>query len=379
MHVRFLHSSDWQLGVTRRFLSEDAQARWSAARLDAIRELGRVAVEERCEFVVAAGDVFESNQVDRRTVARACEALAAIPVPVFLLPGNHDPLDAANVYRSATWSAKKPGHVHVIEELGRPVEVRPGVEVAGAPWTSKRPLRDLVAAAAEELAPLAGGVRVLVAHGAVDTLSPDPDEPAAIRVGDAERAIAEGRFHYLALGDRHSLTRVAESGRIWYSGTPEAYDFDEVDPGHALVVEVGPEGVVTAPRRVGAWRFIEERAEVSSAADVEALARRLESLPGKERTVLKIGLMGTLTIRQRARLDEVVDHACDLFAAVVHSQSGSDLAVVPDDSDFADLALAGFAAEAVERLRARALAPGPEAAVARDALALLVRLVGRSA
>lgn len=379
MQVRFLHSSDWQLGVTRRFLSEDAQARWSVARFDAIRALAQVVVTERCEFVVVAGDVFESNQVDRRTVGRACEALAAIPVSVFLLPGNHDPLDAASVFRSATWSAKKPAHVHVIEELGRPVEVKPGVEVAGAPWTSKRPLRDLVAAAADGLAPFASGVRVMVAHGVVDTLSPDRDNPAAIRLSDAERAIGEGRFHYLALGDRHSLTGLGASGRIWYSGTPEVYDFDEVDPGHVLVVEVGPEGVVTTPHRVGAWRFLEERADVSSAEDVEALARQLESMPDKERTVLKLGLVGTLTIRQRTHLDEIVDHAHDLFAAIVHSESGSELAVVPDDSDFADLALAGFGAAAANKLRAQAATQGLEASAARDALALLVRLVGRSA
>lgn len=377
MQVRFLHSSDWQLGVTRRFLSEDAQARWSAARFDAVRELGRVAAEERCEFVVVAGDVFESNQVDRRTVARACDALSAIPVPVFLLPGNHDPLDAGSVFRSATWRARKPAHVRVLEELGGSVEVRPGVEVAGAPWTSKRPLRDLVAAAANELSPLIGGLRVLVAHGAVDMLSPNSDDPAGICVADAEKAIAEGRFHYLALGDRHSVTCVGTSGRIWYSGTPEAYDFDEVQPGHIVVVEAGPERIVTTPRRVGAWMFHEERTEVASDDDVEALMRRLESQQNKELAVVKLRLVGTLTIRQRARLDQILDHARDLFAAVVPAESGPGLAVVPDDSDFADLALAGFAAVAVALLRERATAPGSESAAARDALALLVRLAGR--
>ncbi|MGH9890730.1 MAG: metallophosphoesterase family protein [bacterium] len=379
MKVRFLHSSDWQLGVTRHFLTADAQARWSAARFDAICALGRVAAAEGCEFVVVAGDIFESNQVDRGTVARACEALAAIPKPVFLLPGNHDPLDAVSVFRSASWSVKKPAHVHVIEDLGRPVEVRPGVEVAGAPWTSKRPLKDLVAAAASELDPFAGGVRVLVAHGAVDVLSPDRDNPALIRLSDAERAIAESRFHYLALGDRHSFTRVGDSGRICYCGTPEVYDFDEVDPGHVVVAEIGPEGVVTTPHRVGTWRFPKYPADVSSAEDVEALARHLESIPDKGRTAIKLALKGTLTIRQRAHLDETLEHARDVFAAVVQSESGSELAVVPNDSDFDGLTLSGFAASAVQKLRAQAAAPGSEAAVAHDALTLLVRLVGRNA
>ena len=37
--VRFLHTSDWQLGMTRHFLEGEAQARYSAARIDAIRHL----------------------------------------------------------------------------------------------------------------------------------------------------------------------------------------------------------------------------------------------------------------------------------------------------------------------------------------------------
>ena len=79
-----------------------------------MRAIGRVAREGGFAFVVVAGDVFESNQVDRKTVSRALEALATIPVPIYLLPGNHDALDAASVYRSPTFVQRKPEHVHVI-------------------------------------------------------------------------------------------------------------------------------------------------------------------------------------------------------------------------------------------------------------------------
>ena len=73
--IRFLHTSDWQLGMTRHFLSEGAQERYSQARFDAIRTMGRVAKEEGCGFMLVCGDTFESNQVDRKAVARALEAL----------------------------------------------------------------------------------------------------------------------------------------------------------------------------------------------------------------------------------------------------------------------------------------------------------------
>ncbi len=85
--------------MRRYFLSEEAQPRYRQARIDAIRTMARIATEERCDFVLVCGDVFESNQIDKRTLHRALEALDTMPCPVFLLPGNHDPLDAGTIYR----------------------------------------------------------------------------------------------------------------------------------------------------------------------------------------------------------------------------------------------------------------------------------------
>ena len=59
---------------------------------------------------------------------------------------------------------------------------------------------------------------------------------------------------------------------------------------------------------------------------------------------------------------------------------GDRLLVRPEDDDFADLGLSGFAKNAVARLRAEAAGGGPDSETARDALSLLVRLVhGRGA
>ena len=40
MTIRFLHTSDWQLGMTRRFMSDEAAARFSQDRINAIKQLG---------------------------------------------------------------------------------------------------------------------------------------------------------------------------------------------------------------------------------------------------------------------------------------------------------------------------------------------------
>ena len=378
MAVKFLHTSDWQLGVTRHFLAPGPQDRWAAARNDAITALGKLATDEGCDFIVVAGDVFETNHVSRATVLSAIEALQGLRLPTFLLPGNHDCLEPTNVYASIVWRNHKPPHVHVLAEAGKCVEVKPGVEVVGAPWMSKRPTSDTVADAAKALAPMPGGFRVMVGHGAVSTLSPNPDNPALINVEAALKAIQEQRFHYLALGDRHSTTNVTgqQDGRIWYSGTPEAFDFVEIDNGNVLLVETDDAGVRVTPKRVGIWKFLVHEEALNGQQDLDALALHIESIPDKAKTMLKLGLTGTLGMAQKMALDQRLDHWSDLFAAVVMSCARSDLVVVPSADDFSQLKLSGYGAKALDVLREKLAAAGPDQESASDALALLLRLQG---
>jgi DNA repair exonuclease SbcCD nuclease subunit len=360
--------------MKRRYLADEAQARFADARFAAVRRLAALADAQGCAFAVVCGDVFESSQVDRRTLARACDALAAFRVPVFLLPGNHDPLDGASIYRQAAFRAHVPASVHVLEDT-RPVPAAPGVEVVGAPWPSKRPQGDLVAASCAALTAVRGVTRVCVAHGAVDALSPDRDDPARIGLTAAEAALAEGRIHYLALGDRHSATEVGASGRIFYAGTPEPTDFDEVRPGEALVVTLGEGRIEVAAHPVGTWRFLRRRdLRLDGPADLDLLEAWLLALPAKERCALRLECAGTLDLRGAARLDALLERARDLFAGLELWKP--DLAVLPADGDFEGIALAGFAERALASLRARVRAGGEEGARARDALALLVRLSG---
>ncbi|MGB6107783.1 MAG: metallophosphoesterase, partial [Mycobacterium sp.] len=139
--MRFLHTADWQLGMTRHFLEGEAQPRYAAARRDAVAALAGVAAETQAEFVVVAGDVFEHNQLAPESVGKSLEAMRGIGVPVYLLPGNHDPLDAASVYTSATFAAQCPENVIVLDRAG-PWQVAPGLQIVAAPWRSKRPTTD---------------------------------------------------------------------------------------------------------------------------------------------------------------------------------------------------------------------------------------------
>jgi DNA repair exonuclease SbcCD nuclease subunit len=376
--VRFLHTADWQLGMTRHFLSGEAQARYSEARLEAVRAMARLATQERCAFVVVSGDVFDSNHLDRHVVVRALDAMSTFEMPVYLLPANHDPLGAASVYRSAVFAEHCPEQVHVLDSFA-PIDV-PGADaqVLGAPWESKRPLEDLAARACAALEPT-DRPRVLVAHGALDRLSPDAHNPALINLASLESALGNGLLDYVALGDRHSPGSVGDTGRIWYSGTPLVTDYSEVDPNRALLVDLARDPPSVEPRPIGEWSFRRRRFDVNSAAEIDAVEQWLEGIPGKRATVVKLSFVGTLSLADKARLEDVLEYFEDLFAALETWERHTELAVRPDEVDLQDLGLSGFAAEAIAELAAQARSDGHAAQAAQDALGLLYRLAGSAA
>lgn len=416
--VRFLHTADWQIGMTRHFLSPEAQPRFSAARTDVVRRLGQVAQEQGCAFVVVAGDVFEHDQLTPQTVRRALEALRAVPVSVLLLPGNHDHLGPMSIWSSALLGEELPDHVRVLDRAGVH-EVAPKVEIVAAPWHGKHPTGDPVAealAAVPDPAP-DGVVRILVGHGGVDVLDRERRDAAAVQVAPLVRALDEGRVHYVALGDRHSVTQVAGDPAIWFAGAPEPTDWREERPGEVLVVDVAPRsageggagvaqlglplsegqegsrGVVRVKAvPVASWRFVTVDAPVDGDEDLDALDERLDGLQDKERTLVRLALRGTLGLAQHARLDGLLERHGQLLGALHRPARHQDVVLV-DEGDLGDLGLGGFLASAAEQIRAEAFEPAghartdhsPEPAAfraglpddeesARDALALLYRL-----
>jgi DNA repair exonuclease SbcCD nuclease subunit len=370
--AKFLHTADWQLGMVRHFFTPEVQGRYSAARLEGIRRIAEVADQEACDFVVVSGDVFEDNQLARSIVAQAIDALATFSVPIYLLPGNHDPLLSAGSVWDAAVMSSLPSNVHVLRDE-QSVEV-PGceVEVVGAVWRTKHPNVDLVAETIANLEPTSR-TRVLVGHGIVDVLSPDPTNPNLISVPTVESAIGSGLIQYVALGDRHSVTDVGSSGRIWYSGTQLVTNYVEVEPNHVLIVDVDRDACRVEKRRVSYWAFVERHFEVMG-DDVGEVASWIDEIENKHQTVVKVSLSGSVSLAGKAIIDEALEMGADRLAAIEQWDRHSDLVVVPEDADFRDLGFGGFVEDAISELRDIVAGDGAEAGTADDALGLIIRL-----
>lgn len=408
MTVRFLHTSDWQLGMTRHYLAGEAQHRFTADRADAVRRLLELAQHRDCAFVVVAGDVFDHPNLSAQDLGRALEAMGSAPVPLYLLPGNHDPLGTGSLWDTPAVAGRLPPNVTLLRST-EAVVVAEGVEVVGAPWRTRRPDADPVAPALEGLV-ADGTVRIVVGHGMLEELDPDTHSPVTVRRAPLEAALAEGRIHYVALGDRHIRWPQDGSGAIQYSGAHETTSFRETGRGRVLEVQIDPaaapqERVSVRDHEVGRWQHVVITRRLDSRQDIDALAAELDALTPKDRTLVKTALTGALSVSEAASLDAVLADRASLFASLEAWARHTDLVVLPGDDELAELSLGGFAQQGLERLRVLAQPPpedppeGPDGArvlsaedeqdellaepvapqpheTAQDALRLLIRLSG---
>jgi DNA repair exonuclease SbcCD nuclease subunit len=368
--TRFLHTADWQLGLKLRFLDGDRGAKLRLERFEVVRRLAAAAHEHAVDAVLVAGDVFDDNAVGAATLQAARDALAAFaPIPVLLLPGNHDAATPESALRRLAPAEHGLDHVLPLLET-EPLTVADTVYYP-CPLlrrhTRDDPTRWLPPREAEE------GVRVAIAHGGVLDFGESTESPNLIA---AEEVLAKG-FDYLALGDWHGLLRFGSAGwgpRVWYPGTPEPTRFEEKQPGRALVVEIGGAGKEPTVEvlEVARSRWLTESRTLDGAAAVDELERWVKELPERSWTLLRLELDGALSLAQRARLDRLLASAGEELLTL--RLDDRRLITEPSEDDLAQLRLEGFVGRAVERLREES-AEEEGGSEAQGALRLLYRLL----
>lgn len=372
--VKFIHTADWQIGMTRHFLSPQVQGEFSGDRINAIRRIGETAHACGAEFILVCGDVFESNRIASRDIAQALDAMRDTRLPIYLLPGNHDTLGPNSIYDSPDFTARCPSNVTVLRDLG-PHVIKDGVELLAAPWTTKHPGGDPLSGLSELLSTLTadGTVRIVAGHGMLEELEPDRSKLDVIHRERLDEAIASGVISYVALGDRHIRWPADDSGAIHYSGTQEATQYQERERGSVLEVSIDQSLQVT-PHQVGCWQFKQLAFDLSSDEDLALMARELDSEHEANRTILKLRLTGALTITQAGRLDEAIESQRHRFAALEADYDENSVVVLPGEDEFADIAPDGFLRDTINQLTAKASA-GEEPA--SQALRLLYQIIHR--
>jgi exonuclease SbcD len=256
--MRFLHTADWHAGKLLRGRSRIAEQR------DVLAEILDIAVREKVDYLLIAGDVFDSPAPPadaELVVLNFLSELVRHGIGAVMIGGNHDHpkrlealrglLDPLRVYIRPEAAAPDDGGIVRLEKNGE------SAVVAALPWIPDRLLIDTAKMMLPEdqwyaeYAEVAGGfcggfanhfdpkaINILMAHLFVQGADTTASERAIHT--SAPFAVSAAYFpasaHYIALGHLHRPQLIAAPAPAYFAGSTLQLDFGETGQAKRVVL-----------------------------------------------------------------------------------------------------------------------------------------------
>ncbi|EAG4305345.1 exonuclease SbcCD subunit D [Listeria monocytogenes] len=213
--IQFLHMADLHLDSPFIGLSTLPQPLFSAIQESTFQSLERittVAIKEAVDFVLIAGDIYDSEDQSVRAQARFAKEmkrLEAANIPVFMIHGNHDFIEKHKEKLAL------PSNVHVfseqVEVMSHKTATGVSVNIYGFSYNERHIRSSRVG---EYKIQGDADFHIALLHGSEVSSSEEHDVYAPFRVQEISRK----GFDYWALGHIHKRQLLAESPSIYYPG-----------------------------------------------------------------------------------------------------------------------------------------------------------------
>lgn len=367
MQCRFLHSADWQLGKPFASIRDEAKRILvQQERLAAVRHIGELARKMGADFVVVAGDLFDSSHVTKATVSAACAAIGEISLPVLSIPGNHDHGGPGTIWEQEFFLREQQQLAPNLQVLLRPQPVvLNSAIIFPAPLLRRHEVGNptgWIRQMTNDPSLPHNLPRIVLAHGTIQGFnSLDHDEgPGSSVINWIDlSALPVEEIDYIALGDWHGTKQVG--AKAWYSGTPEIDRFPKGggnDPGNILMVSAA-RGQEPQIEKVSTGRLAWEKLDFHFADDssLETFCSELDNLVGLrgDEHLLQLTLEGSLGIATSGRLATTLD---SWEARLLHLRLESSVTIAPSEEEVIamtqrpdDPLIANVAKELVSRAR----------------------------
>lgn len=322
--LRLIHTADVHLGARHDDLGDQASAQ-RERQFAAFKAAIDLALAEKVDLFLIAGDLFDSNVQPRRSVERVAAELKHLvdaKIRTVILPGTHDVFDRASIYRAydlpgLAGNGPSDDFVTVLDPDHPSVHLATcDVVVYGRVFPTKRapysPLKGLDAARDQ----IAATWRVGMVHGSI-AIPGKTDRDEVVVTTDE---IAATNLDYLALGHWHSA-QTGKAGTVTYAyaGAPEPVALDQDRSGKVLLVELnerdGARTVTVQERQVGKTRFERHELDAGAQASQPALIDSLRGLADPD-LVLDVRLVGVRPDELDLDTDEVEAALAPVFLKV---------------------------------------------------------------
>jgi DNA repair protein SbcD/Mre11 len=320
--LRLLHTADVHLGARHADLGDRAatqRERQFAAFVATID----LAVGEKVDLVLIAGDLFDSNVQPKRSVERAASQLQRLVdarIRLVIGPGTHDVYDRASIYRAydlAAMAGAVGSDLVTVLDPDHPDVLLKSLDVVvhGRCFATKRaphsPLDGLDAAKDDRATWHVG-----LLHAALAIEGKTDGDDVVVTTDE----IAATHLDYLALGHWHSMTK-GKAGKVTYaySGAPEPTALDQDGAGNVLLVSLeasdGKKTVTVEERRVGRTRVEKVQLDAGSVGSQPSLVSKLAERADQD-LVLDVEIIGIKPDELDVHVDEVENELADRFLKV---------------------------------------------------------------
>jgi len=235
--MKFVLFSDLHLDAPFVGLGSDnrAASRRRQALRDTLRNIVKLADQERADALLCGGDLYEHRAFTDDTMQFVRHLFAEIqPLPVYLAPGNHDWLGRTSLYERAEWTT----NVHVFKSSSlTPVALSDGLTL----WGAAHHLPAGTPGFLDGFQTDRGGINLALFHGSEQGWFSEQGEGKDPHAPFDEVQIATAGLHHAFLGHYH---RAKAGATHTYPGNPCPLSFGE-DPGRgAVVITVKQDGSV---------------------------------------------------------------------------------------------------------------------------------------
>lgn len=324
----FVHAADLHLdspfqGVTAQ--SERIAKKLRSATFEAFENIVKLCIDRRVDFLVVAGDVYDSEDRSLQAQLRFRDGLAQLAshgIQSFVAHGNHDPLDGWRA--TIDW----PNGVHVFSERVETVSAtRNGTPIAaltGVSYPRRQETRNLVPLFAQVLQdhPHADSCfRIGVLHTNLGK-NTEHEPYAPCELSD----LTSTGIDYWALGHIHTRDIIPGEPHVVYPGNPQGRSVRELNERGCVVVEVTNDRQVAVefvPTDVVRWQVAE--LGIDGLSTIDGLDDALASLVEEHRdraagrpTVCRIRLTGRgplyRELRRESSLPELLERTRERHA-----------------------------------------------------------------
>ncbi len=315
--LRILHVADVHLGVKFKGLPpEKAQSRREDLK-KTFSKMIDLARSSKTNVLLIAGDLFDDPHPSPSLVSFAINEFKKAEIPIFLVPGNHDPMVKGCVYTENDF----PSNVTIFDTEFSCKKVG-DLAVHGIAYDpekfDKHILKDLPE-------PLPDKYNIALVHGSYKFMDFGDENYYPIE----KEEIESSKMDYIALGHFHNFYEINTSVPACYPGTPEGLGFNDTGSRGVVIVDLDKNGVKVNPNNINSRVYEEYDLECSDLVNEAEIEKKIceHSDPNKLLRVKLFGVPETLIKLDSDALLEEIKNSFFHLEIIDNITSPSDLQI----------------------------------------------------